>query len=276
MNREVQQPQQPMEPSTEDSVPRGRNPLIETNVMDVSIRLNNYGCALFSSGRLQHGYDLFAGALQTFYLYRERLSQGTMSDMFLIDPSIQRALDILGCYGFTDGMGIVLKPVSPSTVGTEASTTDESTIFIRWEPFLIQEPCTSTTASSIFVMATLLFNNALVLHRNVVKNTNRPIQRAITLYSMATEAMFRSPLLEYLATNRNVSLLAMTILNNFGYALHQTNDYESSRLCFSTLDSILQQLGPPLTDQERDQRTIFASNVFLFYQSGPIPSAAAA
>lgn len=248
--------------------------------MDLSMRMNNYGCAFFVNSRFQYASDLFAGALQTFSLLREKGE--SLDDLFFLDPYIQRAFEVLRKCGYVKNDRL-LRSLGERQGCMHSSSTanmtneDETNNFMRCEPFLINEPAASWSTSRN-VLATILFNNAIMIHRNVA-STGQPvsIDRVIELYNTAADVLLKSPSFhQTLATDRSVALLAMAILNNFGYALHQSNDYKASRLCFSTLEGILDHMGPAISDHERDQRSVFAANVFLFYRNGHIPPAAAA
>jgi hypothetical protein len=127
---------------------------------------------------------------------------------------------------------------------------------------------------SSVLSASILFNQAVILHTGGVPKSRRALERALTLYSMAAKRLFEGCPRHLLMADEYTTTLTCAVLNNTGYLLHQMGEYGGSQLCFTRMNEFLHQLGPSQSIHEKRRRDEFGLNILIFWR--PLSGAASA
>jgi hypothetical protein len=257
-----------------------------TEKMDVAIKFNETGCHLYELGRGDEAFELFSGAMQAMNCSQGGKNKHCLDplahQLFLIDPSIQRGFDRLSRSGGVGVDSTVCCTASPltstnsTTIQQQMNTKKEQKDFLSHDaPFM----CTDILRMSQIehlrcdpemyfcaVFSIVLYNQALVLHRGQVANSLRSLERALTFYSLAGRSLLEPAPSGYIQSHKVLSDLCCAILNNTGYVLHETGDFEYSRLCFMRLRDFLQTLPPTTNEVDRRRREEYELNFVLFYR----------
>lgn len=253
--------------------------------MDLAKAFNDAGCVLFQMGNGHDAYEVLCGALQALHhsIGGKTKAQLTVDEFqrLLIDPSVQRAFDSIENASLTCPLSefmcsnIVFKYLHDHRCTNAFNTS----IFLWNEPFCIgnlEQIEFSNKQSSYFGVsaAMVYFNLALLLHKGLVVNSKRQLERALTYYSLAGSVLFRDCPRTELQESSILSVLVCGILNNMGFLLHTIGDMQSSRTSFNILNRFLSELGPPKSPSERTFREEFGLNILSFHLS--LSTAAAA
>jgi hypothetical protein len=233
--------------------------------------------------------------------------------MLLVDPSIQRAFDKIDCSPTHCGShrvtsipgeaGREIKPATttlphkidrptstsieppPASVVTMSTTTRSTNTRRSMDEYVFEWKRVFTVDGlqhynyqplvySSVLSASILFNQAVVLHTGGVPTSRRALERALTLYSMAAKRLFEGCPRHLLMEDEYTTTLTCAVLNNTGYLLHQMGEYGGSQLCFTRLNEFLHQLGPSQSIHEKRRRDEFGLNILIFWR--PLSGAAAA
>lgn len=224
----------------------------------------------------------------------------TYFQMLLVDPTIQRAFDRIdntpNQHLFTTSFdsshpsrrsfnsGVDNNKKHKSTIAAESSQlggnshsgTDECAF--QWKRVFsvdgLQCYDFDPAIYASILSASILFNQAIVLHTGGVPSSRRSFERALTMYSMAAKRLFDTRSTALLMANEFTMTLTCAVLNNTGYLLHQMGEHDGSKLCFTRLNEFLHQLPPPHSVQEKQRRDEFGLNILILWN--PLSGAAAA
>lgn len=245
--------------------------------MDLAIKFNEIGCEFYQQGSMEASFDMFCGAMQALHYSTQSpvaIDAPSSNLLLFTDPSVQRAIDHIGS---GEGLGAAASNsntnyrrreedafVCAGVISVEQLIADCSTSPLHW------------TGSTMFSLtqAAIYFNQALLLQIGVAQPSKRAVYRSLTLYSMAMKQLFDHCPPTSLQTRSSTINLTCAVLNNTGYLLFETAEFECSRLCFQRMNLFLNQLGPPLSDEDRYRREEFGLNILLFWK--PLTGAGAA
>lgn len=243
--------------------------------MDLAYKFNEAGCSMYQDGEMDVAFDMFCGAMQALHYSCQIPDRDLTIDskmMLLTDPSVQRAFDHIGVEPRPIGVAQSDRKTASRLIVEEISFVWTRVISIQQ---LIGTGCQYDQATWFaLVKSVVYFNQALILHSGLVQVGKRALERSLTLYSMALKQLFEFCPKDALQCNPYAITLTCAVLNNTGYLLYETGEFECSRLCFTRMNQFLTQLGPPMSTEDRKHREEFGLNVLIFWR--PLTAAGAA
>jgi hypothetical protein len=258
-------------------------------IMDLATNLNHIGVGLYQSNHGGEAYEMFRGAVQAMLHSsgKNMIDMDPFSCHLLVqDESIQRAFGkdsplassfdcIHSLFPISIG-GTVLYPSSSIFPPRSKSTSPDTEVPYIYPEVFSMELLNSHPYFLQFDVATciVLYNMAMVLQRGMVPSSDKSLERALMLYSLAGRLLWEKIGSLRIRCDKQTSQLYMAILNNTGYLLHELGLCDWSRLFFARLKEFLSSLTPSLTRDEQKERDEFHLNVILFHRDMTAASAA--
>ena len=256
--------------------------------MDLAMKFNETGVLLYRMGRGEDAFDLFSGAMQAMLHSCGGKSKAELDhfarQLLMVDPSVQRAFDKASLAAPAvrfDKRDLTLE--NPNDISESGKQNVQLPCSYPLGPFIFSQVASLNEMPKLqcrknikyaIAMSTTFYNEALLLHLGQVPTSRKCLERALTFYSMAGNALLQNCPSDFIASHKLSSRLYSGILNNKGIILHEMGDFDASRFCFAYLNQFLGMLAAPATEAEKRERKEFALNCLLFDQSFFTASAA--